>query len=1089
VSAALSKVKLANKLGCETQDLTTQQMTCPKNRLGMVIGKNGAMIAQFEQTCKVTMDVNKLTEMITITGSEASVQKAIEEVEKVIRTEELEIYLPKPVLHYLSAKYVKVIQEIREEFPDVYLDVRRITGKLLIRGEPEKLELVKTKIAGIQIISRERELLGKEPVVLVGSKGATIDRLCSEYAVSIEIDKTGDDTATAVVSGPPSTVEEVLSEIDDMMNDNREVTEIIHVDVIVKNILLADSGRHIKALQTKVNETLNGGNCYLSVSKGAIAKDHPEVIVKTKQSLIGAASDGTRAGLKDLDALVVKLTVDLYVVPKIIGKGGETIRNLTDGKITFVEVDRNTGDLWYGATTKEGLDGLGKVITELVESNSVLRLESDPATLNNQFREMNRSGIKKQLNDSGVWLDIDDRKGCFILRGKKEALEEAKTKIVEYISKNQMAEVPMTDEDRDSLLAGGKSCKLNVLSEEFDVKISIDRSNYVATVRGSEGNVYLAAKKLNQFLNGGDGHSVARVPVTEQVVGVIIGKGGKTRQQLENKYEGVSINVSKTYVVTIRGPDQSVADCRVEIAKMVASARVTQTASFSNEQMEILEKKDFTRKIAQQTSVSLTVEGGKVTAKGSFYDVRDAVSLLNELLTGEYKTTIELDAPQFAKVRNTARDPSHLHRMETESNAKIQLDLASGSIAISGKRISVKKGKDQIYGFLDFILPGEISRTKITKPLYGSVGHASRLADISARAGGLVAYLDRDLGEIILRSPDPEKVKRGTALVQEMIKEAERLAFVLEVSAADSWIMAAIIGKKGIQVSALTAKYPGCKIDFSKEARTITVTGDSEDTVQNAREAILAAVEKVKAENVFVCIPEKYVSYFVGKGGFHVKELSAKYGVEIQRIQKGDFNFKLSGDAVKVAALKKYIDDWLDQKEKSKIALTFTLERDSDVGIIIRQKGLVANSIQEEYNCKVDVDKKSLVVTVRGPSEEVREAAMNKMKEIIAKERADLAAHQTVATNGESEHEGAEASTIVEDSNGASEIQAASAVANGGNEKTVGGSEYPTQPVGMTSAKNGRDKKKKKKAPKVDASIEKGTEAGRNLFAMLVSED
>jgi rRNA processing protein Krr1/Pno1 len=834
------------------------------------------------------------------------------------------------------------------------------------------------------------------------------------------------------------------------------------------------------------------------VNKDHIAKDHPEVLVRTKRLLRRTAYDLTVAGLKEIDDLIVRLTVDTFVIPKIIGKGGETIKKLTEGKAAFVEVDRNTGEVSYGATTAEVRDELGRDLNELMESNSVLRLKADPATLNSHFREMSRSGLKKQLNDMDVWFSADEEKGCFILRGKKEVLEQGKTTIEDYIAKNYMAELSITDEDRDSLLIGGKGSKISLFAEEFDVKLNIDRAHFVLTVRGTQENVDQAAKKLDQFINGGDGYSVAKLAVNDQVVGVIIGKGGKRRQQLEKKYEGVSITISKSHVVTVRGPDQAVADCRVEIGKMIASARVTQSIPVSSEQKEILEKKDFARKIAQQTSVAMTVDGDKVIAKGFFYDVRDSVSLVNEMLTGEYKTAIELDASQFAKVRNAVRDPTHFERMEEGSGASVQLDLAAGSIAVSGKRTNVKKAKDQIFGFLTFLLPGDFGRLKIAKPLLGSVGQASVLAEISARAGGLAAYLDRDLGEIILRSQDHQKVKLGTELVEEKIKEAERLVYVLEVSASFSWVLAALSGKKGTQLSALTAKYPGCKIEVSRETRTITVVGDSEETVQAVKEAVLAAVEKAMAENVVFFIPEGYVSSFVGRGGSHVKELSAKHGVDIQRIQREHFNFKVCGEVAKVAAAKKDIDDWLVKKEKSSTPLTFTLDRDSDVAVILGSKGAVARSIQEEHSCRVDVDRKSLVVTVRGPSEEQREAAVKEMKALLAKAREEAAARQA-AGNGMLEQHDVEPSAAPD---GASECQPApsptgmpstadqpsppAAAAADEDKNNSRGSEYPVQPVGITApAKNGGEKTKTKK---MDPSIDTGTESGRNLYAMLVED-
>jgi KH domain len=228
VSGALSKVRLANKLGCETQELSTREMTCPKNRLGMVIGKNGAMITQIQESCRVTMEVSKLNDKITITGSEASVSMAVGEVERIIRTEELEVDVGRAVAQYLTGKHVRAIPDVREEHPGVYVDVLRSTGKLVIRGEPERVAEVSARISGMTIVSKERQLEGRDMAVVLGTKGSTIDKLCSDHAVSIELEKTGDDSATAVVSGPPDRVEEAMGEVDELLSDNKEVTETIN---------------------------------------------------------------------------------------------------------------------------------------------------------------------------------------------------------------------------------------------------------------------------------------------------------------------------------------------------------------------------------------------------------------------------------------------------------------------------------------------------------------------------------------------------------------------------------------------------------------------------------------------------------------------------------------------------------------------------------------------------------------------------------------------------------------------------------------------------------------------------------------------
>ena len=55
----LSKIKLANKLNCLVEELTTLVVDCPQSKLGTIIGKNGTMMKQLCDKCNVTMDVQK----------------------------------------------------------------------------------------------------------------------------------------------------------------------------------------------------------------------------------------------------------------------------------------------------------------------------------------------------------------------------------------------------------------------------------------------------------------------------------------------------------------------------------------------------------------------------------------------------------------------------------------------------------------------------------------------------------------------------------------------------------------------------------------------------------------------------------------------------------------------------------------------------------------------------------------------------------------------------------------------------------------------------------------------------------------------
>jgi polyribonucleotide nucleotidyltransferase len=1087
VQQALSKVRLAIKLECQTQELTKKEIECPKDKLGKVIGKGGAMVAKIQEVCKVVIDVENETRTIAITGSDNSIQAAVNEIEKILRMEEQELELESNLVRYLSAKHVTVIEQLRTEFPTSFLDVARPSGKLQIRGSPEDVAGIKSKVFGMQVISKSRQLQGgKEAAILLGKKGATIDKLCADHGVSIEVEKDDEEHATAFIVGLSSNVESALREIDDLMNDNKDATEEIKISTILKHILLADVGRKIKEVQSMVSAGLADGiNCFVTVSKEPGAKDYPEVLVKTRQMAMSQAVELTRIQLNALDHLSSSLSVDPTIVPRFIGKGGGTIKKLTEGKDVFIEVDKGSAEIRYGATTQEAVDALKIELQEMVENNSIARLPVDPAILKDQYKDLARSSLKKNLAGK-VWLDVDEEKSSIVLLGRSDELETATALVQEFIANNHLGEVSVTDEDEEALLMGGKTCTIMKFSEDLNVKLNIDRENHVCYARGSKVNVEMAVNRLRQYLHGGNGHSVAKLSVTEQVVGSVIGKNGKTRQELEKKHVGVTIFISRSHVVTIRGPENSVSSCKIEIAKMVASARVKQAIEVSESLKGILQKKDFAKRISQQIPVHITVEGDQVIVKGSFYDVRDAVSLINEMITGEYKTMVELDASLFSKVRNTCRDSSHLERMENVSGGKIELYFSTGSIAISGKRCNVKKAKDQVYGFLEFIQPGVFERVKISKPLYSSVGQAPVLAEVSAAAGGVTVYLDRDLGQIIMMSNDKVKLQQAIQSLVAKITDAERLACVVEFSAEDSWILPVIIGKNGQNVTSLRSKFPSCKIDVSKEYRTITLVGDTEEAVNGVREAVNLAVEKARNENVFVRIPEEYIPQFVGKGGVNVKALSANHGAEIQRLTKGPSNFKITGEALKVEATKMAIDEWLSRKTEANAVLSFHVEKPKDLPFILGEKGEFVRSMQEKFKCRIDIDKKALIVNVKGDTSDIREAVVEMLKDKITEERRKLASKQSSKENNLNSAQTSMNPVFSKQLASDKDSNERNLQSGTDSEESVSSNEFPSKPVGVANSTIDSKGRKKKQ---FDVSINEGTKEGKSLCAMLLAED
>ncbi|KAL3941419.1 MAG: hypothetical protein SGBAC_004218 [Bacillariaceae sp.] len=1081
LDAALAKVRLATKLECKTQDLVTSEFDCPKDKVGVVIGKGGSMIKKIEAATKVSLDVDKDTNKIIIEGSPLSIAAARAEMDKLVRTEAETVDVPKRLLGYLGEKHIPIMKELRAANEDVTIDMVRSTGKVTLVGLPERINEIKTSILQLNVVTKDRKLRPNELPVVIGKKGSTISELVTKHKVSMDIDKT-DDSTTAYVTGPPELVNSTLADIEKMIKENEEIADHIHVELIFKKIFLHHSGKIIKGLQKEVNAALKEGsegmpaaqqpNCMLTFDPKHPDKEDAILIVKARRSVLEKASELTKSGLEKFKDLVIKMSADPYIVPRIIGRNGEVIKKFTDGKPCFMEVSRTSGQVILGATNTTELESLKKEIDELMAKNALLRIDANPKMMAAQIREFNRSKVKNEMLALAN-VDADTKQKCFILRGEKEKLQEAKKIFEDYLAKTFVDELAITGNDVADLLNGGKGSTIVRLSNELHAVLRVDRERKVVTIRGDETAVKDAKIRLDQFLHGGNGHSVARVAVTKTIVGGVIGKGGKNRQQLEHKF-GVTVQISDSNVVAIRGPEDKVAECKIEVLKMVATARVTQTVPVDDEQKKKLEQNNTTRRIIRETATLISIADGNASVRGYFYDVNDAVAMLNEQLKGEYKSLIELDASQFSRVSASARDPSHFDRIQAETSASVAIDSDSGSILVSGKRSNVKKAKEQVFGFLSFVLPGEVERIKILAPLQASVGQATSLAEIAALVGGATIYLDRDIGAIVVRAKDRDMLNRAKEQIQKKVKEAEKLVYVLQLEPADAWIINQIMGKNGSQIQGLQ-KSSGCTIDVSREKRIITGRGESEEKVAALRVSLSEIVEKEKRENALIAFPEPAIGAFMGKGAKNLKDFAKTHEVELLRLQKGKYQFRVRGDEEKVVAAQKAITDWLVEWEETRATVQISIENNF-IPAVLGPKGATLKSIESEFECRIDINRDSSTLTIRGGNKVSRQGALEKVEYIVEKEegtRAEALARKKVYE--------AESAAKAEKNEGKNHKKASSTSAIDTRDERRHYA-FPTVPVGVKAPAS------KKTKGKGNATVEGGTSSGLSLFQMLAAD-
>jgi transcription antitermination factor NusA-like protein len=657
-----------------------------------------------------------------------------------------------------------------------------------------------------------------------------------------------------------------------------------------------------------------------------------------------------------------------------------------------------------------------------------------------------------------------------------------------FIKENYMEELEISAEDEPALFVGGSDSAISKLSSELGVDLSIVKARYVLVIKGLEEKVQMAVKRVKQFLYGGDGHTVSRIAITEQSLGVVIGKGGAKRAELEKKYEGISLFIHKSNRITIRGPEQAVEGCRIDILRLVSSMKIQEVLDITPEQYAILNAPELIRRATNGIPVQVTLTEVSVKIRGFFADVRDAKAMLKEPLFGFYEARVELDPSQLSCVRGACRNDGHFKRMEEIAGAKVSLDLATSAIVITGKRPNVKRAKVLVVEFIDFLLPSDFAHLKISKTLHSTVGDASVLADVAAVSGATVIF-DRDTSSIEVQSSDPAKVKKAADILKSRIEEAEKLAFVVTLDQSDSWLIPLIIGKGGNRVNTFRLEF-GCQVDISKEERSIIVSGDSEEIVAKARKGLDEIIDAARRECAFVQIPADAVAPFLGRAGANIQIFAKEHTVEIERMRKESSKFKISGAEGNVQAAKAAVAAFVAGWEERTAGTTIQVDKNA-IPAIIGKGGQNISFIQNEYKCKVEINREEFTVSVRGGSEELREKALQKINQIIAEDKASFAARQS------ERHARCAQETDEAEATGTPKPQTVKATTNGAtadSEKKDRTSEFSARPVGLTIVENEKPKKKrirnknKTKDISDDSTLQVGTAAGRNLFNLLVTE-
>lgn len=102
----LGKIELAKRCNCNPTDLKYCAIDCPEEKLGFLIGKNGATIRQIEERASVQIDIDRRNSKVHLKGSEDALKIATREVEAITLAVEKEMSVSKAAVSYIMSSKV-----------------------------------------------------------------------------------------------------------------------------------------------------------------------------------------------------------------------------------------------------------------------------------------------------------------------------------------------------------------------------------------------------------------------------------------------------------------------------------------------------------------------------------------------------------------------------------------------------------------------------------------------------------------------------------------------------------------------------------------------------------------------------------------------------------------------------------------------------------------------------------------------------------------------------------------------------------------------------------------------------------------------
>jgi len=589
-----------------------------------IIGKGGATIKKIRQDTDTKVDLPESgsdSDMITITGKKANVEKAQKQIQQ-IQSEQADVVsddvkIPAKIHNTIIGAGGKLIQSIMDDCGGVHIkfpEANSGSDKVTIRGPKEDVEKAKQLLVGLsnekQLSSCTAEVRAKPEhhKFLIGRQGANIQSVRDKTGARIIFPSEKDTDREAItILGTKEAVAQAKKELEARVKD---------LDNVIEDTMTVDPQHH-RFFVNRRGEVLRNigeefGGVVISFPRPGVTSD--KVTLKGAKDCVAGARKRIEELVVDLECQVVlECVIEQHHHRTVMGPRGSNVQKICkdyDVQIKIPERKVNNNDFQSIPTDdvngtsaeaeapatndvttnecdiiritgkKEKCEAAAQALKELVPISLEVEV---PFEYHRYIIGQNGSGVRKLMNAHDVMIKVpssDQKSSVIVLTGTadnvasaKVGLEERAEEVKEKLADDELRSYELTVEVEPEFhpkIIGRKGAKIMQLRKDHSVNIQLpgreDEDQSKITIKGYEANANAAKEAILSIVQEYMSMTKEDVKIDHRVHRMIIGRRGAEIKRIMQQFK-VDIKLPREgdedpNLVTIMGSEDGVFDCK-----------------------------------------------------------------------------------------------------------------------------------------------------------------------------------------------------------------------------------------------------------------------------------------------------------------------------------------------------------------------------------------------------------------------------------------------------------------------------------------------------------------------------------------------